>query len=132
MSFPFFKIKTIDYETLESKKVSLILITFRQTPKLELLFESLSHQTVKNFELVIGDYLYDSRKDYIKELSEKFGITTIHMDRNKNPDAAYAVYDTDEGMVWIKRVEYNVQKTADKILKAKLPDILAERIKYGR
>jgi len=59
-------------------------------------------------------------------------IGSVGQPRDENPEAAYTVYDTDEGMVWIKRVEYDIQKAADKILKAKLPEILAERIKYGR
>jgi predicted phosphodiesterase len=59
-------------------------------------------------------------------------IGSVGQPRDENPEAAYAVYDSDEAVVWIKRVEYDVQKAADKILKAKLPEILAERIKYGR
>ena len=59
-------------------------------------------------------------------------IGSVGQPRDENPEAAYAVYDSDEAVVWIKRVEYNIQKASDKILKAKLPEILAERIKYGR
>ena len=79
MSISFFKIKQIDYEKLEAKKVSVVLCTMRKNPKLEMLFESLSHQTIKNFELVFVDELYESRKDYVKSLSEKFNIPTIHV-----------------------------------------------------
>ncbi|MEW6025790.1 MAG: metallophosphoesterase family protein [Planctomycetota bacterium] len=59
-------------------------------------------------------------------------VGSVGQPRDENPEAAYAVYDTDEAVVWIKRVEYNIQKTSEKIVKAKLPEILAERIKYGR
>lgn len=59
-------------------------------------------------------------------------IGSVGQPRDENPEASYAVYDTDEAVVWIKRVEYDIKKTSDKILKAKLPEILAERIKYGR
>ena len=76
-----FKIKSIDYEKLEKPKVSIILSTFRKIPKFELLYESLSHQTVKNFELVIADYLYDLHKEQVENLSKKFNIPTIHVSR---------------------------------------------------
>jgi hypothetical protein len=35
-------------------------------------------------------------------------------------------------MVWIKRTKYDVEKAARKIIKAGLPEILAERLRYGR
>ena len=59
-------------------------------------------------------------------------IGSVGQPRDENPEAAYAVYDVDESMVWIKRVEYDIQKASGKIIKAGLPEILAERIKYGR
>lgn len=59
-------------------------------------------------------------------------VGSVGQPRDENPDAAYAIYEVEEGMVWIKRVEYDVEKAAAKILKAKLPEVLAERIKYGR
>ncbi|MDI6733337.1 MAG: metallophosphoesterase family protein [Planctomycetota bacterium] len=59
-------------------------------------------------------------------------IGSVGQPRDENPEAAYAVYNKSEGVVWVKRVEYDIQKCADKILKANLPDILAERIKHGR
>jgi predicted phosphodiesterase len=59
-------------------------------------------------------------------------VGSVGQPRDENKDASYAVYDVEEGIVWIKRVEYDVQKAADKINKAGLPEILAERIKYGR
>jgi len=79
MSLNFFKVKKINYEELEAKKVSIVLCTMRKNPKLEILFESLSHQTVKNFELVFVDELCESRKVFVKKLSEKFKIPLVHV-----------------------------------------------------
>ena len=76
---PFFKIRLIDYNKLENGLVSIILCTFREKPKFELLYQSLSHQTIKNFELVIADYLYAKRKDYIKKLAKKYKIPLANM-----------------------------------------------------
>jgi diadenosine tetraphosphatase ApaH/serine/threonine PP2A family protein phosphatase len=42
------------------------------------------------------------------------------------------VYDVDRQTIQIKRVRYDVEKAARKILKAGLPEILAERLRYGR
>jgi glycosyltransferase involved in cell wall biosynthesis len=81
MTVNFFQIKKVDYEKLDNKKVSIVLPTYRKDPKFELIYESLSHQTIKNFELVIADYLCESRKDYIKSLSEKYKIPTVHVKR---------------------------------------------------
>ncbi len=83
MSLNFFKVKQIDYEKLATPKISIILCTFREKPKFELLYESLSHQTLKNFELVIADFLYEKHIDYIDELAKKYKIPTVHVARDK-------------------------------------------------
>ena len=91
LTLPVFKIKKIDYDALENKLCSIVLCTFRETPKFELLFESLSRQTIKNFELVIADYLFDSRKDYVQSLAKKYGIPTTHVPRDKYGVKAFNV-----------------------------------------
>lgn len=52
--------------------------------------------------------------------------------RDHNPSAAYAVYDTEKQQVVLKRVPYNAQLTAQKILQAGLPEFLARRLLVGR
>ncbi len=59
-------------------------------------------------------------------------VGSVGQPRDENPDAAYAIYDTEEKSVWIKRTKYDVEKAARKIIKAGLPEILAERLRYGR
>ena len=59
-------------------------------------------------------------------------VGSIGQPRDENPDAVCCVYDTDEMVVRISRVRYDVEKTAKKIVDAGLPEILAERLKYGR
>jgi glycosyltransferase involved in cell wall biosynthesis len=75
----FFKINQIDYSQLNSKKVSIVLVTFRKTPKYEMLYESLSHQTIKNFEVVLIEEQYELHKELVKNLSKKFNISTTHV-----------------------------------------------------
>ena len=59
-------------------------------------------------------------------------VGSIGQPRDENPDAVCAVYDSDEKAVRLKRVKYDVEKAARKILAAGLPEILAERLRYGR
>jgi predicted phosphodiesterase len=59
-------------------------------------------------------------------------VGSIGQPRDENPEAAYAVYDSEAGKVWIKRVRYDVDRAAKKIIVAGLPPILAERLRYGR
>ncbi len=59
-------------------------------------------------------------------------VGSIGQPRDENPDAVCAIYDSDEKAVRLKRVKYDVEKAARKILAAGLPEILAERLRYGR
>lgn len=51
--------------------------------------------------------------------------------RDGNPRAALMIYDTERGFTFY-RVEYNLEKTQEKIIKAGLPPYLAARLAYGR
>jgi predicted phosphodiesterase len=59
-------------------------------------------------------------------------IGSVGQPRDDNPRASFATYDTDEMQVEIHRVEYDIETTMGKILKAGLPPPLAERLKFGR
>lgn len=59
-------------------------------------------------------------------------VGSIGQPRDENPDSVCVVYDTDEKVVRVSRVKYNVEKASRKIIQAGLPEILAERLKYGR
>lgn len=56
---------------------------------------------------------------------------SVGQPRDGDPRAAYAIYDSEENTVTLRRVEYEVGKTADEILKAGLPDVLAFRLFEG-
>lgn len=59
-------------------------------------------------------------------------VGAVGQPRDDDPRAAYAVYDTEKNLVVIKRVEYDVEKAVKKIKDAGLPEILGERLRYGR
>jgi len=57
---------------------------------------------------------------------------SIGQPRDGDPRAAYAVYDTDAGMVTYRRVAYDIAAAQKKIREAGLPPILADRLAAGR
>jgi len=59
-------------------------------------------------------------------------VGSVGQPRDDDPRAAYAIYDTDKKEIIIKRIEYDVEKAVKKIQNAGLPEILGERLRYGR
>ena len=68
------------------------------------------------------------------EAGKKYFINVgaIGQPRDNNPKAAYVVYDTDEGTIELRRLEYDIAAAQKKILDAGLPPRLAERLAFGR
>jgi predicted phosphodiesterase len=58
-------------------------------------------------------------------------VGSVGQPRDRDSRLALCIYDSDDDMVLFKRLEYNIQKTANKILKAGLPAILAQRLYVG-
>jgi predicted phosphodiesterase len=56
---------------------------------------------------------------------------SVGQPRDRNPHASCILIDTDKPSVQFFRVEYDIAKTQQTILKAGLPDILATRLQYG-
>ena len=59
-------------------------------------------------------------------------VGSVGQPRDENPLAAYAILDTEERKIWIKRVEYDIDGAVAAIAKHKLPDILGERLRLGK
>jgi predicted phosphodiesterase len=59
-------------------------------------------------------------------------VGSVGQPRDNNPKAAYVVYDVDEGVIELRRLEYDIAAAQKKILAAGLPPRLAERLAYGR
>jgi diadenosine tetraphosphatase ApaH/serine/threonine PP2A family protein phosphatase len=51
--------------------------------------------------------------------------------RDRNPRAAYGIYDDGSATVTVHRVAYAVDATRDKILRAGLPAVLGDRLRLG-
>jgi predicted phosphodiesterase len=56
---------------------------------------------------------------------------SIGQPRDRNPDASFAFYDTDQRAVTFERVRYDVEKARDKIHSAGLPGMLGDRLLMG-
>jgi predicted phosphodiesterase len=59
-------------------------------------------------------------------------VGSVGQPRDENPHAAYAILDTEERKIWIKRVDYDVNAAVAAIAKHGLPDILGERLRLGK
>lgn len=59
-------------------------------------------------------------------------VGSVGQPRDRDPRAAYAVYDSEARRVWIRRVAYDTEREADRILRAGLPRYLAERLRVGQ
>jgi len=56
---------------------------------------------------------------------------SVGQPRDHDPRAAYAIYDTNERTVTLRRVEYPIARTAGDMKMAGLPDVLAARLFHG-
>ena len=68
------------------------------------------------------------------ETGKKYFINTGSVGQPRDGDwrAAYCIFQTDKNVVEQRRVKYNVATAMEKIIKAGLPRLLAERLKLGR
>jgi len=57
---------------------------------------------------------------------------SVGQPRDRDPRASFCIYDTQKQEIEIKRIDYPIKKTYDKIVKAGLPIFLAERLLVGK
>lgn len=59
-------------------------------------------------------------------------VGSVGQPRDGDWRSSYAIYDTEERTVEMRRCEYDIQTTQQKILAAGLPEMLADRLEVGR
>jgi predicted phosphodiesterase len=59
-------------------------------------------------------------------------VGAVGQPRDNNPKAGYVVYDTIEGTIELRRLDYDIGAAQKKIRAAGLPERLAERLAYGK
>jgi len=57
---------------------------------------------------------------------------SVGQPRDGDPDACYAIYDTEKRRAVYLRVPYNIDEVVERTLSVGLPYSLAERLRYGR
>ncbi len=68
---------------------------------------------------------FESDKKYI------VNVGSVGQPRDRNPQAAYGIYDRDKSSLHIKRIPYDIATAQEKILNAGLPMSLAYRLALG-
>ena len=68
------------------------------------------------------------------EAGRKYFINagSIGQPRDRNPKAAYVIFDPVNNLIELRRVQYDIPAVQKKIRAAKLPESLADRLTYGR
>ena len=59
-------------------------------------------------------------------------VGSVGQPRDGVPKATYAIYDLGEGLIELRRLDYDIRKAQEKILAAGLPKRLADRLAEGR
>lgn len=76
-------------------------------------------------------YTEDTEVDLSESHRALINVGSVGQPRDEDPRAAYALYDTERERVWIRRVEYDIEREAERIRAAGLPNALAERLFLG-
>ena len=91
-----------------------------------------SHVPVNFFKRKNVSFNMDTEVKLDENTKIMVNVGSIGQPRDENPDAVCVVYDSAESLIRVTRVRYDVEKAARKIVSSGLPEILAERLKYGR
>ncbi len=103
-----------------------------QVLKSNLCFVGHSHVPISFFLDDAVTYSVEPEIDLKPGVKAIINVGSVGQPRDDNPKAAYAIYDTEQSKVWVRRAEYDIEAAAKKIMDAGLPEILGERLKYGR
>jgi len=101
--------------------------------KKRILFVGHTHRSgifVKDKEGI--SFLYDKRIEISKDKNYIINVGSVGQPRDGDWRASYAIYDSDDQIVEIKRIEYNIKEAQEKIINSKLPLFLAIRLGLGR
>ena len=87
-----------------------------------------------HFPIVFNNRAGFTRATRIKlEMEDKYivNVGSVGQPRDGNPKTCFCVYDEDEDQIEFIRLDYDVEKTREKIIKAGLPVFLADRLTKG-
>lgn len=84
------------------------------------------NKTINYFDALAGtEFFLDENHSYI------INCGSIGQPRDGNPQACYAIFDSETRFVSIKRISYHIEAAQNKIREANLPSFLADRLALG-
>ena len=83
------------------------------------------------YEDLAGPAFHDRRIPFHAGRRYIINVGSVGQPRDRDPRAAYVLWDEDERSVTLRRVTYDHKAAAAKILRAGLPRTLADRLAYG-
>jgi len=88
---------------------------------------------VEKDEIVEGTFIQESPFEIKLEKGARYLINpgSVGQPRDRDPRAAYAIYDSNRQKIKFYRVKYDMESAQKKILEANLPSALAERLSLG-
>jgi predicted phosphodiesterase len=84
------------------------------------------------FNVVSADSRGETLVKMKKEASYLVNPGAVGQPRDGDPRAGYAIVDTAQRSVLLVRLRYPVEEAQSKVLRAGLPEVLAQRLKLGR
>jgi diadenosine tetraphosphatase ApaH/serine/threonine PP2A family protein phosphatase len=76
-------------------------------------------------ELASTDFKLEKNRKYI------VSVGSVGQPRDYDNRASFTIYDSDEQKFYFKRIEYDIESAAEKVLKAKLERNFAHRLYIG-
>ncbi len=117
------------FEYIQSSYDAHLSLELLETP---VCFLGHSHVPVAFFQGPTVTFSMDEEIFIDKSSKTLVNVGSVGQPRDENPLSCCALYDDEAQKVWLYRVEYDIDTAIDKILQAGLPEILAERLRYGR
>jgi diadenosine tetraphosphatase ApaH/serine/threonine PP2A family protein phosphatase len=77
------------------------------------------------------EYSFDGEIDLSRSDRVLINVGSVGQPRDEDPRAVAAIYDDDDRRLTFRRVPYDIDRAAGKILAAGLPRVLAERLRFG-
>ena len=97
-----------------------------------LLFYGHTHIPLAFFNTVPMTYTMDQEIPVNVEGKTLVNVGSVGQPRDEDPRACCTLYDSDEQLVYLHRVPYDVKLTGKKIIDAGLPEALAIRLELGK
>ncbi|MBN2713179.1 MAG: metallophosphoesterase family protein [Planctomycetes bacterium] len=106
-------------------------LNFRIMDK-NLMFLGHSHQPLAFFNTDPMTYTLDNVIPLDEDVKSIVNVGSVGQPRDEDPRSSFCVYDDEANEAVIYRMEYDIEKTAQKILDAGLPQALALRLSLGK